>query len=94
MAGWTRQRSAAAPRTARLAFHDYCSCGPYGGVDSSAVEAAQGALVRDFSRTSTTSSSSTNVNKEGKLLCCIEVRGSHQGPNSATLLPSLPATTC
>jgi hypothetical protein len=94
MIGWTGKRSAGASFTSRPAFRDYGSCGPYGGVDSIAAEAAQGVLIRDFSRTSTSSSSSTNVNKEGKLSRCIEVRGSHQGPNSATLLPSHPTTTC
>lgn len=93
MPGWTRQRSAVTPLIARPAFHDYCSCGPYGGVDSIAEDAAQGALVRDFSRTSSTSSISTIVDKEGQLLRRVEVRGSRQGSNSAPLLPSHPMVT-
>ena len=67
MLGWIHQSCAAAPFTARLAFRDYGSCGPYGGVDSSAVEAAQGALVRDFSRTSSSSSSSAILIDEKQL---------------------------
>ena len=88
------QRSAAAAFTVWLPLRDYGCYGPHGGVDSSAEEAAQGAVARDFSRATSTSSPSTIVDNESQLLRRVEVRGSHQGPNSATLLPSLPATTC
>ena len=69
-------------------FRDYDSCGPYGGIDSIGVEAAQGALVREFSRTSSTSSTSTIVDNEGQVLRRVEVRGMRQGSNSAPLLCS------
>ena len=45
----TCQRSTAAAFTAWPAFCGYDCCDPYGGVDSSIVEAAQGVLIRDFS---------------------------------------------
>ena len=80
--------------TVRPAFLHHGCCGPYGGVDSIAAEAAEGALVRDLSRTSSTSSSSTNVDNQGRLLRRLEVRGSRLCSNSATLPLSLPTTTC
>ena len=48
MMGSTRQRKTAAPFTARPAFRDYGSCGPYGGVHAACERAPEAVLATSY----------------------------------------------